>query len=167
MIFGDLSKKCILGEGIYHWQMVINRFALIMLPLYLGMACNEIVQINKIISGLNYSVFFHESSIKAEKIFTLKIWSAVWYRYPIHLLALLHKHYISIIPCAKSSRETLQLHGNLQRTIALLYDLTLQQSWFVMPSNLQMADIKSYVEVSLLLFPRLMAHRPALASSTV
>lgn len=56
MIFGDLSKKSILGEGIYQWQMVINRFALIMLPLYLGMACNEIVQINKVISGLNYSL---------------------------------------------------------------------------------------------------------------
>ncbi len=36
-----------------------------------------------------------------------------------------------------------------------------------MPSKLQMADIKSYVEVSLLLFARLMVHRPALASGTV
>jgi len=33
--------------------------------------------------------------------------------------------------------------------------------------KLQMADIKSYVEVSLLLYARLMGHRPALACSTV
>lgn len=69
MIFGDLSKKFILGEGIYHRQMVINRFALIMLSLYLGMACNEIVQINKVISGLNYSLvlFFMNPPLRLRK----------------------------------------------------------------------------------------------------
>ncbi len=56
MIFGDLSKKFILGEGIYHRQMVMNRFALIMLSLYLGIACKEIFQTNKVISGLNNSL---------------------------------------------------------------------------------------------------------------